>query len=139
MDKKNIVFYALITLLSIVFCVSCKIDESKNPVNSNDTALLGTWEGSAYTSYMGGEPYGDPMVVTFEFTPERFVWKNDGQVVVSSHYSCDRTSQGKYFKWTEGDTSGGDAIFYEINGNTMTINGANGSILMGLPKTMTKK
>lgn len=136
---KRISFFAAVLFLATMFCTSCK-DDSDSNVNTKDSQLIGTWEGSMYTSYINDEPVGDPIIVTFEFTADRFVWTSDGSVVVNSPYICNESpSDGKYFQWTEGNKQGGDAVFYSISENTMTIRGANGSIIMSLPETLTKK
>lgn len=129
------IFMAIAAIATAILFISC--DKGENG-SSIDKELIGNWEGYKYTAYIDGKPVGDPVTVTFSFTESRFVWKEAGNTVVSSPYVCG-VNENKYFQWTEGDTSGGDAIFYSISGNTMTITGANGSILFGLPKTMTKK
>lgn len=129
------IFIAIAAIAAAVLFVSC--DKGENG-SSIDKELIGNWEGSRYTEYINGMPVGDPVTVTFSFTESRFVWKEAGNTVVSSPYVCG-VNGNKYFQWTEGEKAGGDAIFYSISGNTMTITGANGSIIAILPKTMTKK
>lgn len=128
---------AIAAVTAAVLFVSC--DKDDNNGSSMDKELIGTWEGSVYTMYIDDKPAGDPTVVTLSFTDSRFVWTADGKTVVSSPYVCGTASDGKYFKWTEGSTTGGDAVFYSISGSTMTITGANGTIIMSLPKTLTRK
>lgn len=129
------IFLAIAAIAAAVLFVSCGKDEE---ASSFDKELVGTWEGSKYTAFIDDKPVGDPVTVTFSFTDSQFVWKVDGSIVVDSPYICG-VNGNKYFQWTKGDRAGGDAIFYSISGKTMTITGANGSILLSLPKTMTKK
>ncbi|MCQ2183323.1 MAG: hypothetical protein MJY89_07990 [Bacteroidales bacterium] len=137
MKTRTFAIIATIAAVVAALCTSCGKFENKPKM---DSELIGTWEGSIYTTFIDGKPVGDPVIVTFTFSSTNFTWKRDGATVVSSSYSCDTSAQdGKYFQWSQGDTSGGDTIFYSISGNTMTIKGANGSILLSIPKTLTRK
>lgn len=127
---------AIVAVAAMTIFASC--DKEDNNESSVDKDLIGNWEGQRYTMYIDSKPAGDPETVTFSFTESKFVWTADGTVKISSPYVCG-VNGNKYFQWTEGDTTGGDAIFYSISGNTMTIISANGSILFSLPKTMTRK
>lgn len=129
------IFMAIAAIAAAILFISC--DKGENG-SSIDKELIGNWEGYRYTAYIGGKPVGDPVVVTFSFTESRFVWKQAGETKVDSPYVCG-VNGNKYFQWTEGEKAGGDAIFYSISGNTMTITGANGSIIAILPETMTRK
>lgn len=137
---KNILLSFSAVLAAVFVLTSC--NDGLGDGRTVDPALVGTWEGTVSSSYSGSglQPVGDPDKVVFVFTPDRFTWTRNGIKVIESPYICGKSLRdGSYFQWTEGATSGGNAVFYSISGRIMTINGANGSIILNLPAEMTKK
>lgn len=122
--RRIIFVFAVIFALSAVLCTSCSSDdEPKAP------SLVGNWIGTQGSS-----------TVEFTFTSSNFTWKRDGEVILNAPYTCNESaSNGKYIQWAEGLLEDGYAIYYSIDGNTMNINGANGSILRDIPQTLTRQ
>ena len=119
--------YAAIAAIALIALPSCVSDVLEN----YDMELLGSWQGEAYSAYMDGKPFGEPSVYVLTFTSSTFSYSIDGEQIYKGDYYWGENGD-KYYMWD------GNAIFYMIEGDTMTTLGANGSILYGWPKTFTR-
>jgi len=120
------VAFAAFATLAVVGC-------SKENSNEDLTAeLIGSWRGTAATSYTNGIPNGES-TYTLTFTKDKLTVNNDGTSKTYS-YKADKKSDGtKYFTTDELGS-----IFYTISGTTMTITNSNTTAHLFLPKTLEK-
>ena len=122
--KKLLQAFIILSVMMFAF-TSCGDDNV-------DKSLIGQWVGTCTVTT-------PPSEVVLTFTRSHFSLTMDGSVRINSPYTAETASTGeKFIRWTEG-TGGGDAVYYSVNGKTLSILGGNGSDILLFPKTLTKK
>lgn len=121
---KNILKISAIAAVILSVLSSCSKDI--------DRSLLGQWEGVCTALTPSRQ-------VTLTFTEKNFTLTMDGENRLNTPYTCNITSDGERYISLAESGGGGEAIYYVVNGKTLSITGGNGTNILMFPKTLTKK
>ena len=115
--------------------------EQKEDYSAIQKQLAGTWEGELKTIIIvnGEEKELGSTKVVLTFTDKTMTRKDGEEVALTYDYVLKKdSSKGYYFVCSlMGEEIG--AIWFEVNGSTLSLTGGDGSFFMTFPKTFTKK
>ena len=115
--------------------------EQKEDYSAIQKQLAGTWEGELKTIMIvnGEEKELGSTKVVLTFTDKTMTRKDGEEVALTYDYVLKKdSSKGYYFVCSlKGEEIG--AIWFEVNGSTLSLTGGDGTFFMTFPKTFTKK
>ncbi len=115
--------------------------EQKEDYSAIQKQLAGTWEGELKTIMIvnGEEKELGSTKVVLTFTDKTMTRKDGEEVALTYDYVLKKdSSKGYYFVCSlMGEEIG--AIWFEVNGSTLSLTGGDGTFFMTFPKTFTKK
>lgn len=127
----------ILAILAVIFVAIVAISCTKEKQTEDNQAaeLLGSWRGSAVTTWINGKPV-DEVIYTLTFTADKITIDVDGEAQTFPFTVGKNLDGTKYFTVMDGTMN--FSVFYSISGTTLNNLGGNSTASLFWPKTFEK-